>query len=295
MAGAAAGVVLLGGCAASARQPTASPTAAIAEPSSTPTTAAATPTQTSTPSQRLAIGGLRRAELAEIDATAVCDPVPSQANIDAGESTVVCTDAIALAVAVIRTVTRDPVVRVYLRRPPCVAIPCSADQLDTAEVIAWTSTQTLSIQLDSRLDTVPLPSVANDAVWPAPGGEPEPAVRREAIKGAPHVVADREPYPYCGRAETHNPASVLGCFRDAVLAGRRAEMIDRLYGTEGGELLVIYRYDGHGRLIAYEHDQTVGGDGQVSNAWRRAEGAMNLGITPLGWDFEPWWGTDSRL
>lgn len=169
------------------------------------------PGATPTPTPRLSISGLRRAELAEIDATAVCDPVPSQANIDAGESTIFCSDGIALALAVVRIVMHDPVVRVHLRRPPCVAIPCSAEQLSTAEVIASTTTQALSVQLDSRLETVPPPSVRSEAVWPAAGGQPTPTVKRESIKGAPPELAGREPYPFCGRAEIGDPPAVLGC------------------------------------------------------------------------------------
>ena len=65
-----------------------------------------------------------------------------------------------------------------------------------------------------------------------------------------------------------------------MLAGRTAEMIERVYGTEGGEMLWIYRYDGQGRLIRYYHDQTAGGDGRTVDAWGRSEGAMILGITP---------------
>ena len=72
-------------------------------------------------------------------------------------------------------------------------------------------------------------------------------------------------------------------------------MIERVYGTEGGELLRIYRYDGRGRLISFQHDQTVDGDGRVANAWRRSEGAMILGITPHAWDFDPRWGTEQAL
>ena len=124
--------------------------------------------------------------------------------------------------------------------------------------------------MDSRLQTVSQPSVASDATWPAAGNETIPTVKRPSIKDAPREVARREPYPYCGRAETGEPPSVTGCFRDAVLAGRPAEIIDRGYGTEGGEVLQIMRYDGDGPLIRYDHDQTAGGDGVIGDVWRRS-------------------------
>jgi hypothetical protein len=304
------GALVLAACGSSASPPAVSPSPSIEEPSATPTAVVATPSlvpatpslvpatpslvpATPSPIPPLVIADLPRVELAEIDATAVCDPDPNQSHRAYGESTIFCSDGLFLAFAVVRTVTQDPVTRLYLDRPRCAATPCSEDELSTAEVTAWTPTQAFSVQLDSRLRTVPQPSVVDDAVWPAAGSEPVPAVRRESLKGAPPEVASREPYPFCGRAETGFPASVLDCFRGAVLAGRKAEAIELVYGIEGGELLWIYRYDGRGRLVRYEHDQTVNGDGSDANEWRRAEGAMNLGITRHAWDFDPW--TSSKL
>jgi len=253
----------------------------------TPSPVAATPTL----GQSLVIGDLPRVDLADIDATAVCDPEPSQINLDAGESTVACSDGLELALAAIRTVTQDRATRLYLHRPQCATVPCSEDELSTATVVVWMGTRAFTVQLDSRLATVPLPSVPNDDAWPPAGNGPAPDVARPSIDGAPPEIAGREPYPFCGRAEFGDPPEVLGCFRDAVLAGRPAELIDQLYGTEGGELLWIYRYGGHGRLIRYQHDQTVADDGRTVDAWGRSEGAMILGITQLAWDFDPWAGT----
>ncbi len=139
---------------------------------------------------------------------------------------------------------------------------------------------------NSRVESVPQPVVSNDDVWPAPDTEPEPPVSRPSIQGAPRQVADRDPYPFCGRAEMDAPPAVLACFRDALLSGRKAEMINRVYGTEGGEILWIYRYDGDGRLVRYQQDGL---------SWHSNEGAMILGITPQTWDFDPWWGTELRL
>jgi hypothetical protein len=246
---------------------------------------------TSSPVSSLAIDDLPGVELADVDATAVCDPDPNQASLDAGESTIPCSDGLELALRAVGAVTQDPATRVYLRRPQCAAVPCSEDELSTAEVTVWTATEAFSVRLDSHLETVPLPSVTKVAAWPLAGNGPAPEVSRPPIKGAPAELAHRDAYPFCGRAEIGSPPEVLGCFRDAVLTGRKAEMIERVFGTEGGEMLWIYRYDGDGRLARYYHDQTVGLDGRPTGTWGRSDGAMILGITPLAWDFDPWSST----
>jgi hypothetical protein len=235
---------------------------------------------------------LPRVELADVDATVVCDPDMSLAVSGGPEATVDCSESLRLALRALRTVTPDPVVRIYLRRPPCPSLPCSEDQLNTAEVTLWTATQAYSVWLDSRLRTVPLPSVTNDAAWPAAGNSPVPAVARPSIEGAPPEVSRREPYPYCGWAVLDDPLEPLRCFRDAVLAGRRAEVIRTFLGFEGGTWLSIYRYDGHGRIVEYYHNQTARLDGLLNDTWGRLEGAMNLGITPFHWDFVHWVRTD---
>ena len=285
-------VFVLSSC-SSTTTPTATPRI---EPTSisvigTPSPAIATPI----PTPLLSIRDLPHVELADVDATAVCDPEPSQGNVDAGESSIHCTDGLAVAVAVVRTVSQAPVTRLYLHRPPCAAIPCSADESSVAEVTVWTATDAFSIQLDSRLEAVPSLAATHDALWPAAGGEPAPGAARPSISGAPPALSDRDAYPYCGRAELGDQPEVLGCFRDAVLAGRPAEMIQRVYGTEGGEILWIYRYDGQGRLIRYAHDTSVTGDGQATDTWSRTEGAIVLGISPWGWDFDPWSATEQGL
>ena len=187
--------------------------------------------------------------------------------------------------------TSDPVMRLYLQRRACATLPCSADELNTAEVTLWTASQAFSVELDARLATVAPPSIAPDPVWPAPGGTPEPAVRRPSIEGAPREVADREPYPYCGKAQVAGLPGVVACFRDAVLAGRPAEMIHQRPSTEGGENIEIYRYRGQGRVVLLRSDGGLDATGHPADTWQRTEGALILGITPLTWDFDPWDGT----
>lgn len=111
-------------------------------------------------------------------------------------------------------------------------------------------------------------------------------MKRPVIEGAPREVATRTPYPFCGSAELGDPSSALGCSRDAVLAGRPAELIDHVYGTEGGAITWLYRFDGQGALVRYSYD---------AGRWLRQAGTMILGITPTTRDFDPWWGTDKRL
>ena len=266
-------------------QPSSSPVAGPATPAATaiPTAVPETPTAvpaTPTPVPPLVITDLPRVKLADVTATAVCDPEPGQAFSEGGEPTLFCSDAIEVALAVVSTVTPDPVTRLYVQFPECAVNPCTDDELSTGEATLWTAGHAYSVRLDSRLDTVPPATVVTNDSWPSSGGSPEPAVVRPSIKDAPREVARREPYPFCGRAgdELQEP-DVLGCFRDAVLTGRRAEMIERLYATEGGEILWLYRYDGNGRLVRYQ---------RFGTEWLRSEGAMLLGVTPPAWDFDPW-------
>ena len=284
-----------GGTTASSQEATSSVEAAPTPTAIAPTPSPVDASPSPSPVASLAISDLPRVDLADVGATAVCDPEPSQANLDAGESTIYCADGLELALRAVLSLTRDPVTRIYLRRPDCAAVPCSEDELSTAVVTVWAGAQVLSVRLDSRLEAVSQPQASENSVWPSAGGGKAPDVARPSIHGAPSEVANRDAYPYCGRAEIGDPPEVLGCFRDAVLGGRKAEMTQRVYGTEGGEMLWIYRYEGQGRLIRYSHDQTVGGDGKTSDAWGRSEGAMILGITPLAWDFDPWYGTQVKL
>jgi hypothetical protein len=261
--------------------------------------ASATATPTSVPPSAtppwLSIRDLPRVDLADVHAPAICDLDPAQAGLGAGEATIACSDGLALAAAVVHTVTSDLLVRVYLRRPSCVAVPCPQDELSTATVALWTAAAAIEVHLDSRLETVMPPTAVGEGTWPVAGSAPAPDVARPTIKGAPREIAERDPHPFCGRADVGQPSDVIRCFRAAVLEGRPVEMIEQARGTEGGEVLWIYRYDGDGRLVRFTHDQTVNGDGSMADEWSRAEGAMVLGIDAWGWDFDPWNGTTEKL
>ena len=78
----------------------------------------------------------------------------------------------------------------------------------------------------------------------------------------------------------------MGCFRDAVLAGRVAELVENVSGTEGGAITWLFRFNGRGAISRY-----AGSGGH----WSRQSGSMILGITPLIWDFDPWSGTEVQL
>jgi hypothetical protein len=218
--------------------------------------------------------------------TGVCDPEPGQANDDPGEVTIFCADSLVLSLRAIKTVTRQPILRLYFHRPACLAIPCTQDELSTATVTAWTASAAFSVELDSRLQTVGIPFEDAAATWPAAGSSVAPLLHRIRISGAPAEVARRTPYPYCGTAQLSDPPTVAKCFRDAVLAGRPAEMVEHLFATEGGAILWLSRYSGHGAIVRYE---------RYAGQWIRQSGAMYLGIDDGTFDFEPWDGTFHRL
>ena len=120
LAGAVTLIIVVSGCGTTTTPTsTASPsTAPSPTPSAIPATSspvAATPS----PVPPLAIGDLPRVDLADVDATAVCDPEPSQANLDAGDSTVACADGLELALKAVRTMTEDPATVSTFTDPGC--------------------------------------------------------------------------------------------------------------------------------------------------------------------------------
>lgn len=251
-----------------------------------PTVAASPNGESPSAVEALEIDTLPSASLDPATETAVCDNELRWLDEKAGDVTISCFDGLVLGLQALKTTLSAPIERLYFQRPPCKTAPCTEDQLSTATVTGWTGPDAFSVALDSRLETVGMPTPDPDAIWPLAGSSPIPAVDRPVLKGAPAEIALRTAYPYCGRAEIGQPESVMGCFRDAVLAGRRAELLERVFGTEGGEITRLYRFDGRGALLIYQYS-----DG----GWFRQAGSMILGFTPGAFDFEPWWGTEVRF
>ena len=172
-----------------------------------------------------------------------------------------------------------PIERLYFQRPGCQTTPCTEDELSTATVTGWTAAGAFIVALDSRLMTVTMPRRDPGANWPFAGPSLVPAVDHPSLEGAPAEIAMRTAYPFCGMAELGFPESVVGCFRDAVLEGRPAELIERLVATEGGGVIRLYRFDGRGALLMHQRS-----DGH----WFSQAGSMMLGFTPGAFDFDPW-------
>jgi hypothetical protein len=212
--------------------------------------------------------------------TALCDPEPAALTPDAGETTLFCLDGLSLGLRAFRVVSPGNITRAYLSRPACTAYPCSVDELSSATVFGWTAEAALHVEIDSRFDSVSTPVAAVNAPWPVTDHPEEPPVQRIELAGAPQLIADREPFPYCGRSQDDDPADVLTCFRASVLDGRRAEMIRESVGVEGG-VVELFRFNGDGAILRY-----LSADG----VWRDQAGTMVLGVGPAAWSFDPWTG-----
>jgi hypothetical protein len=225
----------------------------------------------------LAIDALPSVSLDPAAQTAICDPQAYQLDTDAGEATIACPDGLVLGLRALSTISSSPIERLYLQRPSCDTTPCTEGELSTATVTGWTATDANSVGLDSRKPTVEVMTPASPAVWPS-GSSTTPARDRPVIEGAPAEIASRTAYPYCGEAELGDPEAVTECFRDAVLGGRPAELIERYVGTEEGLITRLYRFDGRGALVMYQRS-----DGR----WFRQAGSMILGFTPGAFDFDP--------
>jgi hypothetical protein len=260
----AAAVLVLASCGAPLPRNTAAPTSISAQPPASAT---------------LDIEALPKVSLDLAVNTTVCDPEASQLNIDAGEAAIFCTDGHRVAIRAFAAVMQAPIERMYFRRPVCQATPCTIGELSTATVTGWTATEVLSVALDSRLTTVGRPVPDTTAVWPAPDSSSVPGVERPVIKGAPADFAARTPFPFCGRAELDEPPAVIACFRDAVLGRRPAELVQTVFGTEGGDIIRVYRFEGRGAVLMYTLE---------SGPWVRRPGSLVLGLEPGGWDFDPW-------
>jgi hypothetical protein len=242
------------------------------------------------------MGVLSSADLPELrtDAAAtlaVCSPKPGLAFVDGGEDRLGCFDAVELGLRAIQTVTDEPFDRAWLERHVCSAPPCTEEQLATGTLTAWVGERAWSTDLDARSETVAIPRSAEIATWPSLGGA-VPAVRRPRIAGAPAEVRARTPLPFCGFAEMGEPPPAKLCFLAAVLAGRPAEIVETFYGTEGGTITRVSRFEGFGAVVAYQNSV----DAQAQSLpWYRQLNWLHLGVAPENWNLEPLYGTDRPL
>jgi hypothetical protein len=263
------------------------PTEIPASPTFDPTaTVPATTTVVPTPLGSLAIDVLPQASFDAAMLTTVCDPEAAQATLLAGDATVFCSDGLLLGLRALQTLSSRPFTRLYFRRPVCKATPCTADELGIATVMGSSAEAIFAVRIDSRLQTIDVLVPDGARAWPPAGLSRPPAVARPDVGAAPAEITARVPYPFCGKADLGDPTTTLGCFRDAVVAGRPAELVQTVFGTEGGTLTWLYRFDGRGAVTRY-----AGSDGK----WQRQSGTLILGITPLAWDFDPWPDTDVAL
>ena len=223
----------------------------------------------------LDLDALPAVSLEDADATAICDPDPSAFG------DVFCYDGLELGHRALRTVMTS-VDRLYLNRPACASGICIPDQVNRVRVIGWSGDEAYTVLMDwdANTITVPIPSAA--AAWPAAISSIAPAVRRPSLDNAPAEIANREPYPFCGRAQpiglrSDTPEKVArvnainSCFFDGVLAGRPVEMIEITAITEQP---AMFRFGGPGPVIRYLEKR----EGPiVKRGWYRAEGPIVLG------------------
>jgi hypothetical protein len=260
-----------------AQQP--SSTAAVGTPGPTPTpspTSTAEPTPS--PAPTLAVGDVPDGDLLDARPTAVCDPTPGQGDPDSGAASIGCGDGLTFALRAVRTMSEAPPERIYLRRPVCAGTPCTDDELNTVDAFVWVGDRVFAMRWDWRMESIARPAVVQGDPWPTSGGSAAPEPARPKLEDAPAEIRDRARLPFCGAAGRFDPPRVGRCFRDAVLDGRPAEMVNTTSSSHGGEIVELYRFEGSGPIHA---------DTQSDGKWFASEGTMQLGITEDAWDFEP--------
>jgi hypothetical protein len=212
--------------------------------------------------------------------TIVCDPTPGL-ETPSETQPLWCGDAMDIAVRVMETVTSEPIIRAYLQRPACSGAPCSLQERNVGTVILWTAGGAWSTHVDALARTASTPVAEPAARWPTLDAE-IPVVERPDLPMAPAELMDREAYPFCGHQSFDDAARDL-CFPAAVLAGRPAERSATVYGTEGGEGIVVQRFSGSGSIDVYarhiDANAVVGG-------WYGYGAALVLGADPLTWTIE---------
>ncbi len=214
--------------------------------------------------------------------TAVCDIDPGDIDLSVPESSVICEDSLLVGTRVALIMTDVLPERLYLSRPGCPG-PCSEDDLSTGIVHVWAGSRHFDVGIDTRQTFVVVTVSEATDHWPASSGSPVPAVDRPRLPFAPPSMAHRQSLPFCGGAHGVPDAVALACFRDAVLDGRPAEIID---SPVTGEAIWVYRFAGTGAVLRYRGD---------SGRWHVGAGALILGSDPSAWDFDPWAETERAV
>lgn len=277
--------------------PTIAPTASTNDaPSPTdvvPTNPSTAPTvgPTPTPVSGIAIGSLPRPRFDPARLTVVCGRDRTSLDHGPPQPSIVCgttrRNALAVGLASIEMVAVEPIVRLYLQGNTCPTSGCEDGAFQVATVVGWSSNgDAYRTVIDLRVSRVSIPIRDDSFEWPTFGPSQAPAVQRPTIRNALVEITTRTPYPFCGRAKLGKPRGVARCFRDAVLAGRRVEMILHTTGAEGFPMLELYRFSGKGAVVRYRH---------AEGRWSRAAGSLSLMGPPSVWYMDQWDRTVKQL
>ena len=263
--------------------------AACSAPTPTPS-APPDPTPVATSSSVvLAIDSLPNARFDPPTTLVVCDFDPIQADSDAGETTISCTDGALLAMRALAGAQITDIDRLYLQRRPCGAGPCSRNVLDTALVTAWFGPESATVALDSRSQQVVVATDVPPTEWPSAGSSEAPSAPPIVMADAPEPLLSRDPLPSCGAVDIAvAPAGVPeACFFGAVLRGSTAELLEKVYSTEGDPITLLYRYEGTGAIIRYRTDEAGG--------WDVEAGGLILDPGGTSFSFDVWPETITRI
>jgi hypothetical protein len=172
-----------------------------------------------------------------------------------------CEDAVVAALAVLARTTPTRV-----EVAACGALmSCPKPDADRVFVDVLARGTTTEVELVRGTDGGLAVHGTGPGAIPVPPPYTAPPTGRAALPGAPASLASRPAYPLCGTEDTPMGGPyderARTCFLDGVLAGSPVEFASVGRGTEGGQYVRLYRYDGSGGL-----EVVTGEDG----AWQRA-------------------------
>ena len=260
-------VLIVGACSPTVPEPSAVPSAGTPSLATQVIDTPPSPAPTATPA--IALDELRPRPRQVPNATVVCDAYPDQYGNEFGRTSIHCDgDLVRLTASVVQRVTDAQIERLYLDRPECPVAPCTPEQLNIVMIHVWTAAGAWTVRLDYLAGSVSSPAPTVGDPWPAAETTPEPGVERPEFPEAPVEVRTRAALPFCGRTKNTRPFEFERCFRDAVLDGRPAEMIDVATPIDfGGRTLYIWRFDGSGAMTQYA---------RYDGAWSRGKLVMIL-------------------